>query len=313
MAQPSFSAEVKNDLARFIGRRACCRTAELAALLRMGAVLTLGAKRTVGLAFTTENAAVARKALMLLKGSAGVMTELTVSRSRRLKKRNSYRVHVLPSREVAALMGRLGLMRGSALNMGTDSALLKKVCCRKAYLRGAFLGGGSVSRPDAGYHVELVTESYSFAELLLSLLRTMGYPAGLTDRKENYIVYLKESDAIIDFFSLLGAEKAAEAFEVTRNLKEVKNQVNRLVNCETANVQKSVDAAGRQIAAIRALEAAGGVERLSAGLKEMAAARLEHPTATLAELSALLGIGKSGVNHRLRKLAALAEEEEGRG
>lgn len=313
MAQPSFSAEVKNDLARFIGRRACCRTAELAALLRMGAVLTLGAKRTVGLAFTTENAAVARKALMLLKGSAGVMTELTVSRSRRLKKRNSYRVHVLPSREVAALMGRLGLMRGSALNMGTDSALLKKTCCRKAYLRGAFLGGGSVSRPDAGYHVELVTESYSFAELLLSLLRTMGYPAGLTDRKENYIVYLKESDAIIDFFSLLGAEKAAEAFEVTRNLKEVKNQVNRLVNCETANVQKSVDAAGRQIAAIRALEAAGGVERLSAGLKEMAAARLEHPTATLAELSALLGIGKSGVNHRLRKLAALAEEEEGRG
>lgn len=313
MAQPSFSAEVKNDLARFIGRRACCRTAELAALLRMGAVLTLGAKRTVGLAFTTENAAVARKALMLLKGSAGVMTELTVSRSRRLKKRNSYRVHVLPSREVAALMGRLGLMRGSALNMGTDSALLKKACCRKAYLRGAFLGGGSVSRPDAGYHVELVTESYSFAELLLSLLRTMGYPAGLTDRKENYIVYLKESDAIIDFFSLLGAEKAAEAFEVTRNLKEVKNQVNRLVNCETANVQKSVDAAGRQIAAIRALEAAGGVERLSAGLKEMAAARLEHPTATLAELSALLGIGKSGVNHRLRKLAALAEEEEWRG
>lgn len=313
MAQPSFSAEVKNDLARFIGRRACCRTAELAALLRMGAVLTLGAKRTVGLAFTTENAAVARKALMLLKGSAGVMTELTVSRSRRLKKRNSYRVHVLPSREVAALMGRLGLMRGSALNMGTDSALLKKTCCRKAYLRGAFLGGGSVSRPDAGYHVELVTESYSFAELLLSLLRTMGYPAGLTDRKENYIVYLKESDAIIDFFSLLGAEKAAEAFEVTRNLKEVKNQVNRLVNCETANVQKSVDAAGRQIAAIRALEAAGGVERLSAGLKEMAAARLEHPTATLAELSALLGIGKSGVNHRLRKLAALAEEKEGRG
>lgn len=313
MAQPSFSAEVKNDLARFIGRRACCRTAELAALLRMGAVLTLGAKRTVGLAFTTENAAVARKALMLLKGSAGVMTELTVSRSRRLKKRNSYRVHVLPSREVAALMGRLGLMRGSALNMGTDSALLKKTCCRKAYLRGAFLGGGSVSRPDAGYHVELVTESYSFAELLLSLLRTMGYPAGLTDRKENYIVYLKESDAIIDFFSLLGAEKAAEAFEVTRNLKEVKNQVNRLVNCETANVQKSVDAAGRQIAAIRALEAAGGVERLSAGLKEMAAVRLEHPTATLAELSALLGIGKSGVNHRLRKLAALAEEKEGRG
>lgn len=311
MAQPSFSTEVKNDLARPLGRRACCRTAELAALLRMGAVLTLGAKRAVGLAFTTENAAVARKVLMLLKGSAGVRTELTVSRSRRLKKRNSYRVHVLPSREVAALMERLGLMHGSALNMGTDSALLKNACCRSAYLRGAFLGGGSVSRPEAGYHMELVTESYAFAELLLSLLRTMGYPAGLTDRKESYIVYLKESDAIIDFFSLLGAEKAAEAFEVTRNLKEVKNQVNRLVNCETANVQKSVDAAGRQIEAIRALKAAGVIERLSAGLREMAAARLAHPAATLAELAGLLGIGKSGVNHRLRKLVALADGQGG--
>ncbi|WP_314627413.1 DNA-binding protein WhiA, partial [uncultured Selenomonas sp.] len=179
MAQPSFSAEVKNDLARPLGRKACCRTAELAALLRMGAALTLGAKRAVGLAFTTENAAVARKALMLLKGSAGVHTELTVSRSRRLKKNNSYRVHVLPSREAAALMERLGLMHGSAFNMGTDSALLKKACCRKAYLRGAFLGGGSVSRPDAGYHVELVTESYSFAELLLALLLRMCCPSGL--------------------------------------------------------------------------------------------------------------------------------------
>ena len=145
MAQPSFSAEVKNDLARPLGRKACCRTAELAALLRMGAVLTLGAKRAVGLAFTTENAAVARKALMLLKGSAGVHTELTVSRSRRLKKNNSYRVHVLPSREVAALMERMGLMHGSALNMGTDSALLKRACCRQAYLRGAFLGGVAVN------------------------------------------------------------------------------------------------------------------------------------------------------------------------
>lgn len=311
MAQPSFSAEVKNDLARSLGRKACCRTAELAALLRMGAVLTLGAKRSVGLAFATENAAVARKALMLLKGSAGVRTELTVIRSRRLKKNNSYRVRVLPSREAAALMERLGLMRGSAFNMGTDSALLEKTCCRRAYLRGAFLGGGSVSRPEAGYHLELVTESYSFAGLLLSLLRTMGYPAGLTDRKESYVVYLKESDAIIDFLSLLGAEKAAEAFEVTRNLKEVKNQVNRLVNCETANVQKSVDAAGRQIAAIRALEAADAVAELSAGLREMAAVRLEHPTATLAELAGLLGIGKSGVNHRLRKLVALADGQEG--
>ena len=122
---------------------------------------------------------------------------------------------------------------------------------------------------------------------------------------------MKECDAIIDFFSLLGAEKAAEAFEVARNLKEVKNQVNRIVNCETANVQKSVDAAGRQLTAIRLLEEKGAVAGLSAGLREMAAVRREHPMATLAELAELLGIGKSGVNHRLRKLVALADGQEG--
>ena len=306
MAFTSFASEVKNDLARSLPRRACCRTAELAALLRMGAVLTLGKGRSVGLAFTTENAAVARKVLMLLKGSAEVHTELTVSRSRRLKKRNSYLVRVLPSRDVAALMERLGLMRGLVLNMGTDSALLEEKCCRKAYLRGAFLGGGSVSRPEAGYHLELVTESFSFADLLVSLLRNMGYPVGLTDRKEHYIVYVKESDAIIDFLSLLGAEKAAEALEAARNLKEVKNQVNRIVNCETANLQKAVDAAGRQIAAIRALAATGALAQLAPGLREAAEMRLAHPDATLAELAAFLGIGKSGVNHRLRKIGAMA-------
>lgn len=310
MAQPSFAASVKNDLARPVRRKACCLMAELAALFRMGAVFTLEKKCAVGIAFTTENAAVARKLLTLLKGAASVHTELTVSRLRRLQKGNIYRVYVPASKDAAALLEKLGFMHGAALTIGTDKALLKNACCLAAYLRGAFLGGGSVSRPEAGYHLELTTESYSFAKLLFSLLHTMGYPAGLTDRKESYIVYLKESDAIIDFLSLLGAEKAAVAFEVTRNVKEVKNQVNRLVNCETANVQKSVDAAGRQIAAIRTLYGTESIKHLSKSLKETADIRIKQPTATLAELADLLGISKSGVNHRLRKLVALADVQE---
>ena len=305
---PSFATEVKNELARLMYEKECCRTAELAALLRMGAAMTIGAHHALGLNFTTENAAVARKTLMLLKDTGEVHTEVTVSRSRRLKKNNSYCVRVVPSPKVSVLLERLGLMHGDSLNMGTDSAILRRQCCRAAYLRGAFQGGGSVNRPESDYHLELVTGSYPFAELLLNLMRRMGLPAGITDRKDAYLVYLKEGDAVIDFLGMLQADKAVEDFEVARNLKEVRNQVNRLVNCETANLQKTVDAAGRQIQEIHQLQAAGRLQGLAPALLQAAVARLGHPDATLSELAELLQVGKSGINHRLRKLSKLAQE-----
>ena len=305
---PSFATEVKNELARLIYDKECCRTAELAALLRMGATISLGAAHALGINFTTENAAVARKALTLLKETGDVRTEIMVSRSRRLKKNNSYCVRVLPSPKVSALLERLGLMHGASFNVGSDSALLRRQCCRIAYLRGAFMGGGSVNRPDASYHLEMVTGSYAFAELLSSLLKKLDLPAGLTDRKNDYVVYLKEGDAIVDFLGMLEAEEAVAEFEVTRNLKEVRNQVNRLVNCETANLQKTVDAAGRQIASIHVLASAGRLRGLPDNLRQAAEARLAYPDATLTELAGMLKVGKSGINHRLRKLEKLAAD-----
>ena len=313
---PSFATEVKNEMARKSYGRSCCRRAELAALLRMGAALAFGLHRAYGLTFTTENAAVARKVLQLLKKEGGgLTTEITVSRSRRLKKNNTYTVRVLPEPRVAELLASLGFIRregGSpeaeeSLNMESDSALLRKSCCRAAYLRGAFQGGGSVNRPEAAYHLELATGNYAFAQLLHSLLRRMGLPAGLTDRKDMYVIYLKEGDAIIDFLALCEAEQAVEAMEVARNVKEVREQVNRLVNCETANLQKTVDAAGRQLELIQRLSAEGRLDELSPKLRAAALARLARPEASLSELAEELGISKSGMNHRLRKLREFAE------
>ncbi len=305
----SFAAEVKNELARLMYEDDCCKLAELAALLRMSAVVTLGGQRSLGLNFTTENAAVARKALTLLKECGGaVRTEVMVSRSRRLKKNNSYCVKVVPSVAVGELLEKLGLMHNTSLNMGSDSAILRRQCCRRAYLRGAFLGGGSVNRPEGSYHLELVTGSYPFAELLLSLCHKFYLSAGITDRKNDYIVYIKESDAIMDFSGMMGAETALTAFEVARNLKEVRNQVNRLVNCETANLQKTVNAAVRQTEVIHLLAKKIGLDQLPIPLQEAAKARLAQPDATLLELARLLGIGKSGMNHRLRKLEKIAWE-----
>ena len=305
---PSFATEVKNELARLVDENSCCKIAELAALLRMGAVMTMGGNRSLGINFTTENAAVARRTLTLLKASGEVRTEVMVSRARRLKKHNSYCVRVIPSLIVSDLLAKLGLMHGDNLNVGSDSAILRKHCCRHAYLRGAFLGGGSVNRPEGNYHLELVTGSEVFAKLLLSLCRKFDLPVGLSERKNDYIVYIKESDAIMDFLAIIGAENALVEFEVARNLKDVRNQVNRLVNCETANLQKTANASVRQMEHIKLIKATRGLDSLPESLQQIAVIRLSHLDASLKELAEVLHISKSGINHRLRKLEKIAVE-----
>lgn len=304
----SFSTEVKNELSRITADDACCRIAELAALMRMGASMSIGSHRNLGINFSTENPAIARKTLTLLKEGFQLKTEVVVSRARRLKKNNSYLIRVVPSPAVGELLTTLGIMRGDNLNVSSDDGLLRKNCCRQAYLRGAFLGGGSVSKPEGDYHLELVTGNDGFATTLVSLFKKFELPVGITDRKNDVIVYLKDSEAIMDFLSIVGAEEAIVEFEVARNVKDVRNQVNRLVNCETANLQKTVNAAVRQVGRIKLIEAKIGLGKLPDNLKEVALLRLEHPQANLQELVAINDnkIGKSGMNHRLRKLEQIA-------
>ena len=164
-----------------------------------------------------------------------------------------------------------------------------------------------MNRPESGNHMEIVTESHAMADFLAGIMRRMDFPVGLTDRKEDYIVYLKDGEAIMDFLGLVQAERSLERFQIARNVKEVRNQVNRLVNCETANLQKAVDAAGRQMEDIRLLRGRGVLATLPEVLRETAEMRMEHPDVSLAELAALLCVSKSGLNHRMRKLHSLAE------
>jgi len=309
---PSFAADVKNELAHKLDKKLCCQTAELAALLRMGASITLGPNMTLGLNYVTENAAVARKTLRLLKDTSNVKTEVTVTRSKRLKKNNRYMVRVIPSPQVRPLMEKLGMLGESQNSLGRDNALLKRACCRHAYLRGAFMGGGSINKPEAECHLELVTSNYDFAAAIAGVLKRMGFPAGFTDRKKHYLIYMKDGEAIMDFLSIIGATKSLDEFEGGRNLKEVRNQVNRLVNCETANLQKTVDAAIYQTECIKFLRAAGKLEGLTKALRKTAQCRQDNPDATLAELADMLLVTKSCVNHRLRKLVTLAQELQGK-
>ncbi|QJW47405.1 DNA-binding protein WhiA [bacterium BFN5] len=309
----SYSTDVKNELARVTGDNHCCHVAELASLMRMGGTMLIGGNKNLGINFTTENAAIARKVLTLIKSGFKLKTEVMVTRGRRLKKNNSYLIKVVPSPVVAELLNALGIIRDDNLNAGRDSGILRKACCRRSYLRGAFLGGGSVNKPEGEYHLELVTGNHDFAKMLVSIMKNFDLPVRQTDRKNDVVVYLKDGDAITSFLRIIGAGNALMAFENVRVVKDMRNQVNRLVNCETANLQKTVNAAFRQVERIKLIDRVIGLAKLPPNLQEVARLRLEHPEAALQELVDALGgqVGKSGINHRLRKLEQIALELAG--
>jgi len=312
MIVASYSAEVRNELARIVDEQGCCKVAELASLMRMGGTMLIGGNSNLGIKFTTENAAVARKTLTLIKSGFHLKTEVVVTRGRRLKKNNSYMIKVVPSPVVTELLSVLGIMRGDNINVSNDSGILRKACCRRAYLRGSFLGGGSVNRPEGDYHLELVTANLDFGKTLLRLMKYFSLPVRLIERKNDYIVYLKDGDAIATFLQIIGAHNALLVFENVRVVKDMRNKVNRLVNCETANLQKTVNAAVRQVNCIKSIVEHKAFARLPHSLREAAEIRLAYPQATLQELvDAMPGrVGKSGMNHRLRKLEQIAGELE---
>lgn len=188
--------------------------------------------------------------------------------------------------------------------------LVQSSCCKRAYIRGAFLAAGSVSDPEKSYHFEIVCETEAKACQLQEMIAGFGIGAKITRRKKNFVVYVKEGSQIVDLLNVMEAHTALMDFENVRILKEMRNSVNRQVNCETANLGKTISAAVKQIEDIRYIQKTMGFEKLPRNLAEMAEVRLEQPEATLKELGEMLNppVGKSGVNHRLRKLSVLAEE-----
>lgn len=299
----SFSNDVKNELSRLETNEVCCDKAELLGVLRMsGAIVIRG--MNIGIHFSTENAALARRVLQILKNNYQVQTEVVITRSRRLKKNNRYQVRVLPAPQVNIAMTELQLL---SMESDLKNPLLTKQCCKRAFLRGAFLGGGSISRPSSDYHLEMVTGNEDFARSIIKVMHTFSMKAKLTDRKNDYIVYLKDGESITNFLRVIGAHNSMMEFEGVRVLKEMRNNVNRRVNCETANLGKVVKAAVRQVNCIKFIDEHMGLSELPEALQETAKLRLKYPEASLNELVEYSGgIGKSGINHRLKKIQEMA-------
>ncbi|MDY3982710.1 MAG: DNA-binding protein WhiA [Veillonellaceae bacterium] len=302
----SFAEDVKNELCQYEVATDRVAQIELSAILRGAASLVLGMKDRVGLNLVTTNNAVARRALFLLRQQfPSLVMATSVRKGLRLRKKNTYTVSLQPSKETKEV---LEVLRLWPLDAEPWLGLTKKMEEGRAFLRGAFLGGGSVNRPESDYHLEFMTSQRSFAEQILAVLKSFHSKAGLTERKEHYVVYLKEGDAVTNCLQVMGAGSAVMDFENVRIVKGVRNRINRQVNCETANLQKAVNAAVRQLECVRIIARHQPLSQLTPKLQEAAQIRQRYPDATMQELVEHLdmGITKSGLAHRFRKLEKLA-------
>lgn len=306
----SFTAEVKEELARVENTKACCAHAELSALIRVEGTLHYTGNERFRLEIATETAPVARKAIKLLRSTFGLTTELTVRRSV-LHKSNNYLITVIHQAGLPDALRQLGILdRTLAPLYSVPPSLVKKDCCAIAYLRGTFLGGGFVADPHGDFHFELTAETEQVADDLVTLMARFDMPARVTSRRGSFAVYLKGAEPIVTFLALVGAHRALLRTEDVRIIKEMRNDVNRLVNAETANLLKTANAAADQVAAVRTIERSRGLDALPPALREIAALRLEYPEVSLRELGELADppLSKSAVYHRIRRLEELAAE-----
>lgn len=307
----SFAAHTKKELT-LIEADGCCERAELSALIRMNGSVSVSSRKVV-LDISTENAAIARRIYSLLKKHYEVHVELLVRKKMRLKKNNVYIVRIPAG--VQEILSELKIVsEGFMFNLGIDKDIVRKPCCKRSYLRGAFLAGGSVNNPEgSSYHLEIYSMYQEHCEALVDLANKFDLNARCIERKKGFIFYIKEGEKIIELLNIIGAHQALFKFEDVRIMRDMRNSVNRIVNCETANLNKTIGAAVRQIENIKLLQREVGLDSLPDKLKEVAEIRLQHPDMNLTEVGEMLGgkVSKSGVNHRLRKIDELAEKIRG--
>ncbi|CDA14166.1 MULTISPECIES: DNA-binding protein WhiA [Clostridia] len=309
----SFSGNVKEELSEHWSSARHCQIAELAAILGLCGSIIINSRNEYRVKVHTENKAVARKVFTLIKKTFNIESDISIRRNIQ-KQSVSYSVVVKQHQDALRVLQAVKLidehLDGFEEVRIVNPIVVQQTCCKRAFIRGAFLAAGSMSDPKKAYHFEIVCAAEPMAEQIRELMSSFSMDAKIVQRKKSYVVYLKEGSQIVDILNIMEAHVSLMELENVRILKEMRNTVNRKVNCETANLNKTVSAAVKQLEDITYLRDTIGLEKLSEGLEEVALARLSHPDASLKELGALLSppVGKSGVNHRLRKLGDLAEK-----
>ena len=304
----SYASDVKKELTQLEVHREHAK-AELTALIRMSGSVSIYNQKLI-LNIQSENAAIARRMYSLLKDHYQVEGELLVRRKMKLKKNNIYIVRL--KRNVQELLKDLNIFDGLSFTTTVSEEIMKNDQKERSYLRGAFLAGGSVNSPETSrYHLEIYSNYEDHNKDICEMMNRFDLNARTIDRRNGFITYLKEAEKIADFLALVGAHNAMMKFEDVRIIRDMRNSVNRLVNCENANMNKTIDAATRQIQNIEFIEATVGLDKLPVKLREIAVIRLENPDVSLKELGEMVPSGiisKSGINHRIRKINEYADK-----
>ena len=307
----SFSSDTKNELVKIKNAALSASVSELMGMVAFGGRMKRDASGFL-LQTVTENPKVARRIYQLLKDCMGVTSKIKINKT---AKNNVY-YHVYTENEdvVKVLMGLGFIAKPSDINFfngfRVNTEYLDRPMKKKAFLRGAFLSCGAVMTPEKKYHMEFATSSYGLHNDLFVVMKSLGLKPKIVVRKNNFVIYYKSSNEIADILTMLGAYSVLMEFHNTKILKEIRNNVNRTVNCEAANMQKMVDASLEQVRAIEKLVNKNLFDTLPENLKEVARLRLEFREHSLKELGEMLDppLGKSGVNHRLRKIQEIADK-----
>ena len=308
----SFSKEVKEEIAKQISNARHCRIAETAALLSVCGHLVLKNGKVKRIVLQTENILVARKYFTLLKKTFNINTEILIRKNKAGKNSLLFLLVVKQPSQVSFLYQATKLSLHPELgekSFVVDPIVVQNTCCKRAFVRGLFLAAGSMSDPEKTYHYEIVFPDMERASQLQEIINSFLIEAKIVLRKKYYVVYVKEGSQIVDLLNIMEAHTGLMDFENVRILKEMRNSINRQVNCEAANINKTVTAAAKQIDDILFIRDTMGFDNLTEGLEEIAELRISYPESSLKELGAMLNppIGKSGVNHRLKKLCCIAD------
>ncbi|MBS6159891.1 MAG: DNA-binding protein WhiA [Firmicutes bacterium] len=312
----SFSGNVKEELLRCIDSARHCQIAELAAILAFDGEILRFPQGQIGLRVSSENESLVRKYFTLLEKTFTMNDSVSID-SQITKRNNRFVVELEDSEfsvKVLQAVKLLGMDRiPQSFDVLVNQIVVQRNCCKRAFVRGAFLCAGSISDPEKFYHFEIVCSSKAKATQLMELIQSFEVDAKIVKRKKYYVVYVKEGAQIVELLGLMGAGVSLMNLENVRILKDMRNTVNRKVNCETANINKTVNAAVKQVEDILYIRDTAGLHTLPENLEETALLRLEYPQASLKELGTLLStpVGKSGMNHRLRKICSIANELRG--
>ncbi len=299
--------DVKSEIARQGLQQACCLQAELSAFLEISGKLVLSAEPP-RLVIKTENASVARRLFSLFKSCLHLPPTVVYGQHRKFLKNNVYFIQGRADREVLFFLSRLGFLAAGRSKEAVVEA--GKKCCRRAYLKGAFLAGGFLNHPEREYHLEIAYPAEEYALRAQKVLQTFNLAARYFARKDSYIIYLKSGEMIGEFLRIIEAHQGLLEYEKIRVLKGVRNRTNRLVNYETANLTRTVFAAHEQAQNIKTIQETVGLDSLPPSLRQVARLRLRFPEATLHELGSKASppLSKSTVNHRMRRLKTLAQK-----